>query len=136
MKLGFYYALVKNHVSGKREILSIQRESVAELFPVCYTRLCKEIEENHSGKYETSALAFGALKIEYHAASQLGTVWIGHTKVGIITPKATLISVGVEYPIGTFYLSPPPSLQIGDPELIQLRDVVASVIGDATWVMN
>lgn len=136
MKTGFYYALVKNHCSGKREILKVQRETIAEAPVSCYTRLHKEIEENHSGKYETSALAFGELRIEYHTNTKFGTVWIGHTKVGILTPQATLISVGIDYPIGTFYLSPPPSLQIGDPELIQLRDAVAEIIGDATWMMK
>ncbi|QZA71096.1 hypothetical protein AH06_329 [Erwinia phage AH06] len=136
MKLGYYYGLVKNHVSGMREVLKVQRQSVAETFPACYTRLCQEIEERHAGKYETSALAFGELKIEYYSKSLTGNVFIGHTKVGFITPKPTLISVGCDFPVMTIYLSPPPSMQIGDAELIQLRDIVAEVIGDATWVMK
>lgn len=136
MKTGYYYALVKNHFSGKREILKVQREAIAEAPVSCYTRMHKEIEENHSGKYETSALAFGVLKIEYYTKDKIGSVWIGHTKVGLLTTTATLISVGVDSPIETFFLSPPPSLQIGDPELMELRDAVATVIGDATWTMK
>lgn len=136
MKTGFYYALVKNHFSGKREILKAQRETIAEAPVSCYMRMHKEIEENHAGKYETSALAFGELKIEYFTKDKMGFVWIGHTKVGLLTTTATLISVAVEYPIETFFLSPPPSLQLGDPELIELRDAVAGVIGDAIWAMK
>lgn len=136
MKNGYYYALVKNHISGKREILKIQRETIAEPFVTCYTRMHKEIEENHSGKYETSALAFGVLKIEYHTKDKIGSVWIGHTKVGLLTTTPTLISVGVDSPIETFFLSPPANMQMGDPELMELRDAVSPHIGDATWVMK
>lgn len=136
MKIGFYYALVKNRFSGKREILKVQRETIAEVPVSCYTRMHKDIEEKHEGMYETSALAFGELKIEFYTKDKIGSVWIGHTKVGLLTTSPTLISVGVDYPIGTFFLSPPPNLQIGDPELIELRDLVTDIIGDATWVMK
>lgn len=134
MKLGYYYGLVFDKAAETYKLLTIQRIKSGESAVEAYTRWIKELEQQHSGRYTTMGLSFGALRIEYNSKTKMGVVKVGYSELGMVTTKPAILSVGFTGLANqTMYLSGKPNPLHSTESLNQIRDAIYQHIDKAIW---
>lgn len=136
MKLGKYYALVTDKCTGKTELITVPRIKAGEPQISAYTRWLGINADKHQGRYTSSGLAFGQIRITYNSKLKTGEVKIGFTKVGIVTPRPAILSIGFTSPIGVPLYITGVGRTLADSESIEIRDLLKAYLHDAIWSLE
>lgn len=136
MSTNMFYGLVTNKITGLPAIIKIKSEGYKESPIAAYPRFLSEVSDKHQGKYHTSGLQFGVVKIKYLTKKKEGEVYIGMTKVGIVTPRPTIMSEPIVGLVNqTLYFTSVLGLT-NDSLNRNYREAISPILDDVVWVME
>lgn len=136
MSKNMFYGLVTDKITGLPVVIKVKSEGYKESPIAAYPRFLAEVADKHQGKYKTSGLQFGVVKIKYLTKKKEGEVYIGMTQVGIVTPRPTIMSAPIVGLVNqTLYFTS--TLGMSNDSLNRMyREAITPILGDVVWVME
>lgn len=131
-----FYALVVDKTTSLPAVLTVKSEGYKETPIQAYPRLLSMVADKYQGKYETSGLRFGVVKIKFNMKKKEGEVYIGMTKVGIVTIQPTIMSAPITGLVNKTMFFTSVLGMTSDTLNRDYREAIAPILSDVVWVME